>query len=217
METTSLDVSCPKCGAERPAEIAQTVPRPPCPKCGAKGIAIQLGIAEELTASDELTVGMSPGDQSRGWSRRWSDIQDDLNRLTATQETQLSGKGILEARHQLFAFYVHAYHLKDALKAESGPLGLSEEAIEKAITAEPALALLADLANLDKHLNLDRPPRSGDVPQIGNATGLQGGSGEGGWRLRQPITHHGQESDGVKIAEDAVAAWERLLSSWGLL
>jgi hypothetical protein len=64
-------------------------------------------------------------------------------------------------------------------KTESRSLGLSEKEIEAAITAEPALALLTDLANLDKHLNLNPPPRSGDIPQIGDATGFQRGSGEG--------------------------------------
>lgn len=217
MEDISTGVSCPGCGAERPAEIAQTVPRPPCPECGAEGIAIRLGIAEELDIAEELTVGMSPNDQSRGWNRRWRDTQKDLRRLTAPRTVQLSGDAVLEARRELLAFYVHAYHIKDALKTESGSLGPSERAIEKAITTEPALALLADLANLDKHLNLNRPPRSGDVPRIGDATGFQGGSGEGGWRLHQPIKHHGQQRDGLEIAKDAVAAWERLLNGWGLL
>jgi len=217
MEDVSTGVSCPVCGAERPAEIAQTVPRPPCSECGAKGIAIRLGIAEELDIAEELTVGMSPKDQSRGWNRRWKDTQKGLHRLTDPRTGQLSGDAVLEARRELLTFYVHAYHIKDALKTESGSLGLSQRAIEEAITTEPALALLADLANLDKHLNLSGPPRSGDVPQIGDATGFQPGSGEDGWRLRQPIKHHSQERDGLEIAEDAVAAWERLLNSWGLL
>jgi len=217
MEDASSSVSCPECGAERPADIAQTAPRPPCPECGAKGIAIRLGIAEELDTAEELTVGMSPNDQSRGWNRRWRDIQKSLHRLTEPQTVQLSGEAVLEARHELLAFYIHAYHLKDALKTESASLGLSEKAIEEAITAEPALALLTDLANLDKHINLNRPPRSGDIPQIGDAAGFQAGSGEGGWRLHQPIKHHGQKRDGLEIAEEAVAAWERLLAGWSLL
>lgn len=217
MAHTSTGVSCPECGAERPAELAQTAPRPPCPECGARGIAIRLGIADEVNVVDELTVGMSPGDQSRGWHRRWRDTQKALHRLTEPRTAQLSGDAILEARRELLAFYVHAYHIKDALKAESGSIGLSGQTIEEAITAEPALALLADLANLDKHLNLNRPPRSGDVPQIADATGLQGGSGKGGWHLYQPIVHRGQERDGLEIAEDAVAAWGRVLTGWSLL
>jgi hypothetical protein len=190
MEEVFTGVSCPECGTERPAEIAQTVPRPPCPECGAKGIAIRLGIAEEIDIAGELTVAMSPNDQSRGWVRRCSDAQTGLRRMTDPRTMQLSGAAVLEARRELLDFYVRAYHIKDALKTESGSLGLSEKAIEGAMAADPALALLTDLANLDKHLNLNRPPRSGDIPQIGDATGVQRGSGKaaGGYSNRLSIT-----------------------------
>jgi hypothetical protein len=63
----------------------------------------------------------------------------------------MSGVAINAANHRLQSFYIQAYHLKDALK--------SAPAIEPAIAADPALALLADLANLDKHSRLNRPPR----------------------------------------------------------
>ena len=43
--------------------------------------------------------------------------------------------------------------------------------IEAAINRDPDLALLADLANLDKHVTLDNTPRSGDVLAIGPCSG----------------------------------------------
>jgi hypothetical protein len=69
------------------------------------------------------------------------------------------------------------------LKAEGAVAGGT---VEQAITSDPNLALLADLANLDKHFKLSRAPRSGDVPTI-TVKGVQPGSGEGGWRLEATI------------------------------
>jgi hypothetical protein len=96
-------------------------------------------------------------------------------------------------------------------------MGVSNAQIEGAISAEAALSLLADLANLDKHFILTQPPRSGRVPQIGEVQGSQSGLGEGGWQLEQVIEHNGQELDGLAVAKDAVDAWERCLTDWGLL
>ncbi len=215
--TTETRVRCPNCGAARPAELAATVPRPPCPKCGAKGIAIELGIATELDLAAEIRAAIRPVDQSRGWERRWADIEAELQRLLAPRGGVLSGKAVHEAQRELLSFYVHAYHLKDALKAEAGALGIGKAEVEAAINAEPALALLADLANLDKHSKLTNPPRSGHVPKVGEVQGSQAGSGAGGWRLEQVIEHNGQSLDGLSVAEDAVAAWGRWLTKWGLL
>ena len=78
------------------------------------------------------------------------------------------------------------------------------------------LALLADLANLEKHVKLNRPPRSGDVPTI-NVEGLQRGSGEGGWRLKATITHQGTTLDGLDVVSAVVESWRRQLKSWGLI
>lgn len=157
------------------------MPRPPCSVCGEWGIAIRLGIAEELDTADSISVAMRPGDQTQDWRRRWADAKEQLPRLRAPRKDKLSGSSILAARAELLSFFVRSHHIKDALCAEASPLGLSRETIEEAITAAPDLALLADLANLDMHLRLDRPPRSGNVPVIEEASGVQAGSGEGGW------------------------------------
>lgn len=164
-----------------------------------------------------LRTAIRPGDQSRGWERRWTDIQSELQRLLAPPDVPLGGDAVLDARRRLFAFFVHAYHLKDALKAEAGTLGIGKAEVETGINAEPTLTLLADLANLDKHFKLTQSPRSGHIPHIGEVRGSQAGSGEGGWQLEQVIEHNGKALDGLTVAKDAVAAWERRLTGWGLL
>jgi hypothetical protein len=82
---------------------------------------------------------------------------------------------------------VRTYHIKDALKQDAASLGLQPRAIEDAITNDSDLAVLADLANLDKHFKLNKSCRSGAVPEIVAAEGVRWGSGEGGWRLKTPI------------------------------
>jgi hypothetical protein len=126
----------------------------------------------------------------------------------------MSGEAIRSARDRLFSFFVLTYHLKDGLKEESG---IEANIIEGAVRADPDLALLADLANLDKHGRLDRPPRSGSVPRIGEVAGLQDGAGSDGWRLSMPIHHGDRTLDGLTVARGAVDAWRRHLKGWKLL
>jgi hypothetical protein len=90
------------------------------------------------------------------------------------------------------------------------------DAINQVRFADPALSLLADLANLDKQSRLNRPPRSGEVPRIVSVSGEQPGSG-GGWRLCLRIQHKGQALDGMDIAREAMDAWRTYLRTFGLL
>ena len=208
-------VSCPKCGTARPPALAHSSARPPCPKCGERGIAIAVGIATELNISGEVSIGLRPGQQSRDWRRRWTEIQGELSRLDAPRTGELSADGVHAAVRQLQSFYIQSYHLKDALKADALSHGISGQTIESAITSDPDLSLLADLANTDKHFQLTRPPRSGNAPTV-DAQGVQSGSGEGGWRLALTISHKGKTQDGLEFARQAVDAWRRHLAGWGL-
>ncbi|WP_143156399.1 hypothetical protein [Desulfacinum infernum] len=119
---------------------------------------------------------------------------------------------------QLFSFFINAYHLQDALivAASSGDLrGLKRDDIETAITNDPMLALLADLANLDKHCRLTKT-RSGDVPVIQRISGVDSAAGNG-WLLSVKIEHGTVTLDGLTVAKDAIAAWQEKLSAWGIL
>jgi hypothetical protein len=212
----SQNVRCAKCGAVLPADFASMASRPPCPACDEFGIAVELGIAEELDLAESLSVSLVPGDQSNGWERRWEEAQEQLRHLVSPRSGELSGQAIHAAQYELLNFFVHAYHIKDALKAESASIGLIERQIEDAIDANPTLALLADLANLNKHFELTKPPRSGHVPTIGPVKGTQSGSGDGGWRLELTVEHAGKTLDGLKIAREVIAEWQRQLAGWGL-
>jgi hypothetical protein len=119
----------------------------------------------------------------------------------------LTGDAVNSAQHELASLFIQTYHLKDALIKETS---IRKADIEAAITASRDLALLADLANLDKHGQLDKPPRSGIVPRIGPPQGIADGVIPG-WRLSLPIWHGPKTLDGLDIARRAVQAWEQTL------
>lgn len=109
-----------------------------------------------------------------------------------------------------FQFIIHAYHLKDALRAAAPSLGLNASDFEDAITNDLRLALLADLANLDKHLKLTKPPRSGCVPVIEQISGFDSAAGNK-LLLSVNIKHDTVILDGLAVARDAIAAWQEKL------
>lgn len=112
-------------------------------------------------------------------------------------------------------FLFHTYHLKDALKDAAPGLGLSAYDIEAAITNDPRLALLADLANLDKHVNLNRL-RSGSAPVIEQVCGVDSSTGSG-WSLSVKIKHGATVLDGMTVAQNAAAGWREKLTAWGIM
>jgi hypothetical protein len=173
-----VDVICARCGALRDPSLAHVSDKLPCPECGATGVSFQLGIASEINVAGALRVGLGTV-PSRDWKRRWEVLQHELARLRTPRVGEVSGDAVHAAQQELQSFYIQAYHLKDALIADSPSHGITPHAIESAITADPNLALIADLANLDKHVALNRPPRSGHVPSVASAQGLRAGSGEG--------------------------------------
>jgi hypothetical protein len=158
-----------------------------------------------------LTPG---GDTARDWNSRWQSIQAELKSLSDPEMETMSGDTIFARRDRRCIWYVLASQYKDALKDAASTLGIVPHAIEKAINSDPRLALLADLANQDKHINL-KDPRSGDVPKIGKPSGSD--VLPRGWILQFPIDHDSQTLDGLEIARAAMTAWREALESWRLI
>ena len=157
---------------------------------------------------------MTPQGAIRDWRQRWERIKTEAEELNKPQRILMSGEAIKAARDRLLSFFVLAYHLKDALKEESR---IGDEIVERAITHDLDFSLLADLANLDKHGRLRKSPRSGVVPTIGAASGVQDGAGQDGWKLSMMIHHGPRTRDGLTFASSVLEAWRRHLSGWGLL
>jgi hypothetical protein len=162
---------------------------------------------------DSLSLELTPGAQARDWRQRWVEIQGHLKRLLAPHSESMSAAAIQNANHDLHSFFVQAYHLKDSLIQDAQTTGVPADTVENAITADPNLALLADLANLEKHRKLTKSPRSGAIP----TWDVSGVSDSGtGWRLSLKIQHKGNTYDGLTFAGQAMSAWERHLKLWGL-
>jgi hypothetical protein len=216
----STGVTCSGCGAQRSAELASTAERPPCPICGKTDITVGVTIADESVSTvDSVEAALGPAEQERTWQRRWQDAREHLNRLLAPRPEPLSAMAVNAVHADLQAFYIQTYHLKDALLASSAKTGISEQTVENEITNNPDLALLADLANLDKHYQLAKKPRSGDAPKIVSVQGVtsSGGTTPGSWRPRVEIEHLGNRLDGLDVAKRVIAAWEQTLRRWNLL
>jgi hypothetical protein len=157
---------------------------------------------------------LTPSAQKRDWRQRWVQIQDQLKRVLACHTEPMSGESIQAANHDLNSFFIQTYHLKDALIHVSATTGISKEKIENAITHDSHLALLADLANLDKHGRLKDAPRSGDVP-VCRLSGVA--NDDTGWQLSLEIRHNGRTLDGLAVAREAVSAWDKQLRQWRLI
>jgi hypothetical protein len=164
-----------------------------------------------------MSAALTPGDQGRDWRRRWEEVQRELADLLVPHSERLSGDAIHAAAYRVQSFFIQAYHLKDALKADESAHGVPGTAIETAITNDADLALLADLANLGKHLQLTKPPRSGNAPAVGPARGVTSTSQGADWQLAMTITHAGKTLNGLDVARAAVDAWQHHLSNWGLI
>jgi hypothetical protein len=179
-------------------------------------LTIAVSIEESISFSAQCSSELIPGNQARDWKQRWLQVQKDLQSVSSPSAERMCGESIHAWLQQLYSFFIHAYHLKDALKDAAPSLGLNASDIEAAITNDPRLALLADLANLDKHFRLTKTPRSGYVPVIEQNSGIDSAAGNG-WLLSVKIKHGTVILDGLAVAKDSIAAWQEKLSAWGIL
>lgn len=168
-----------------------------------------------VSVHDEIETELKPASQSRTWRDRWEQIQRECDEISKPMLAPLGSAQVVAARDRLHAFFVSCYHLKDALKVEA-PNGITGQAVESAINADRTLSLVADLANLDKHATLTKPPRSGALPRVTSVSAVSA-KALGGSRLKVDIEHRNEVHDGLEVALKAVEAWRRALLGWNLI
>lgn len=203
---------CSNCGLDRADNRGMGEQRPPCPRCGEQSVTFSVQITDAIgPTSDDVGIEMTPGDQTWDWRARWEQVLREFAELVAPRTDEMGAEGIRAARYRLNQFYISAFHLKDALKKQT------THDVEKAINATTELAILADLANSEKHDGLDpgRRTHSGHEPRIKKVSGTS--LPAGGWKVVVVIEHDGKELDGIAVAESALDAWRRVLGGWGLL
>lgn len=204
---------CTSCGTIRPESLTTDEGPSSCPKCGSTARTVPIGLASELEIAGSLSLRMTARPREPKWEQHWNRIQSEFEALVTPRSTALGGSSVIEARDRLSAFFVEAYHLKDLLIVDEL---VSREQVESRINDDDQLSLLADLANLHKHGQL-RNRRSGSIPSYGEASGVQRGDGEGGWRLDLPIHLGSAVLDGQTVASQAIDGWRRALVAWGLI
>ncbi len=209
-------VTCSTCGASRQLELSEISERTPCPQCGTTVLRFGALIEESMSVSVQWVTEVIPRNQVRDWKQRWNQVQIDFQLVSTLSTETTSAEAIHAWSQRLFSFFIHAYHLKDALRDAASSLGLTASDIESAISNDQRLAVIADLANLDKHSQLTRPPRSGYKPEIVQISGLDTSAGNG-WILSVKIKHGSVILDGIAVARDAVTAWQEKLTSWGVV
>jgi hypothetical protein len=207
-------VYCGGCGIGRADQSPQAV-RQPCPACKSTSLMFVASLAEYVRVSAELTLRYQPDVGPHGLQERWRHLEKrgaaELGVLLPEPATR---EGLVEARNRLLGLLVELYSFKDALKVEARNFGHSEQDVEDAVTKSPHLALLADLANQEKHVVLNSAPRSGFVPAVGPPSALFT-SGQLGWTLGVEISHGSGILDACSLAQAALNEWEQLLRSWG--
>ncbi|MDQ6947300.1 MAG: hypothetical protein M3256_13770 [Actinomycetota bacterium] len=175
-------------------------------------MSFSVHVAETIgPIADSVSIEMTPADQAWDWCARWEQMLREFGDLTAPRTCGMSAEEIRAGRHHLQRFYVSTFHLKDALKKQTG------RDVRAAIKTNPELALLADLANSAKHDGLDPgfTVHSGHEPRVKEVKGasLPGG----GWRVVVTIDHNGKDLDGIEVAQAGIDAWRRVLTGWKLL
>lgn len=168
--------------------------------------------------ADSVSDTLMPADQGRDLKHKWSEINRELAELSQPRMEERSTEKIRAAEQRLIDFFVQSYHPKDSLKNDAATTGIVPGDVEKKINADADLRLLADLANLAEHGKFDNkhPPRSGQAPILAHVSGK--GDGQTiGWYLKLTIGHGSKNLDGLQVAADAVKAWQRALSQWGLI
>ena len=214
MSTNTTGPNCSQCGRNRANDAGVTdVPHAACPDCGSTALAHAVHAHETVAGvAATITTSLRPGVQDRDWQLRWKQLQDRLPRVAGIRSEPRSADAIHSAAQDFFEFLVSAYHLKDALIQDQA---VPENDVEQAITQSSTLSLLADLANLDKHRQLDvaRRPRSGDTPVIEGVSDTSSGDG---WELVVDIRHKDRVVNGVAFAKAVVEEWRKHFQGWGL-
>lgn len=211
--TSTAGPFCAGCGKPRCDQAGlPAAERAPCLDCGNTALNWTVHAWDTVTATATVSASLRPGDQSNDWRKRWATLEADLTKVTGVLTIPLSSESIRTAERELMQFLGSCYHLKDILKADQV---LPSKDVEHAITNTPALALLADLANLDKHHVLTNDPRSAHKPVYQERTGSTATGG--GWTVHVMFEHGPSLVDAAKVARDAMAEWRAFLVQRGLL
>lgn len=147
-------------------------------------------------------------ERTRRYYLRFKRLNDGIEHFE-TSETHLD---------DIYAFFQNCYHIKDWLKNDSAYTSHSNQEIEDYVTNTIALSICADICNGSKHLQLQKPPRSGAVPELGKKTitaafaeTLSGEEFPTPIKMNVEVKHAGNKLDAFQLATDALHSWESFI------
>lgn len=173
-----------------------------CVQCGSRAFGVNFSLAVGV-AVDSWSAVAQTHHEPTDVATRLSHLAKELDDLSGPHVGPSSGDDALRLSDRLRRWFVNAY-LKDAIKFERPTQG---QAIEKAVTDTPLLALSADLANGHKHPQQGQQPRSGSWP-VWRPPALY--IDDQGYALRVAVEHNGLSHDGLTLARQVLAAWTAL-------
>jgi hypothetical protein len=209
-------VTCTQCGAARDAQFVNGAVTAPCTNCGSMAVTVGLAVdmRAELGFTGTLEMEWKPAPSGLAWLDRWNYLRHERALVSGPiPGSPTIVDDIRRAYERLTDYIVKEFHLRDCLIDDGARTGIAQSQIDNALRASGTLTLLADVANTVKHIRLDRPPWSGEYPNIGQPSGS---TSEGTWRLRLPITHKGKTWEGADLAYDALNEWWTVLTRLGL-
>jgi len=160
-----------------------------------------------------------------GWREQYDRmIRSHARLLSVTDRSTALGSD--DARDALVHFFEDAYHLKDWI-GNDVTLSRRRFDVEKAVNNSMRLTICADICNGVKHFNLRRGRGGGAGAEIvgqGLTIGLptarwpEPDEADEGWIEHSwHIEYRGRTYDAAKLAAEVVAAWDRWLTTQGLL
>jgi len=113
----------------------------------------------------------------------------------------------------VLAFFTSGYHLRDWLAHDEPSIRAD---LDQLFGASARLRLSADIANIAKHFDLNRPPRAGRQLSFAREY-VPGGKGWFGPDGRLVVLSGGEKIDLLDLAANCEAAWKDFLRTHGRL
>lgn len=177
--STEIDsaVSCAACGHPMDPAMAHDTDRGSCPECGSTGIAIAIGIAEEINIAGSMRVGQGPGDYERDALRRWREADAEVAILEQPLPDR-STETVIDAQRRLHAVFIDLWSLRETLIKGHA---VSARDVDAAINASSGPSRL---------LTISATSRSTDHPSETHGANTNRHSDNRSLSIRGPVAPH---------------------------
>ena len=149
---------------------------------------------------------------------RWREMYERVLRMHGDAFDSAIGEDA--AGDRAYAFFIFCFHLKDWIKNDTSIDAGVRAAVEAFVSATPALALAADIANGVKHLVRDRSVRVDDSVRLsagGDRLGMNFSLGTSVLGFVLVIAGDHGHRPARSVADECVKAWTTFLTTHRLL